>query len=91
MNELERRPCLRGGARLRFDRRTGRYVLLSPERGLRLNDSAAQILQLCSGERSVRQIVSALQAEHPQATHSDVLELLVALERRNLLTFEASS
>lgn len=90
MSELDRHPRLSRGARLRFDRRTGRYVLLSPERGLRLNDSAGQILQLCSGERSVRQIVSVLQSEHPQATHSDVLELLFALQRRGLLTFETT-
>jgi coenzyme PQQ biosynthesis protein PqqD len=91
MSEQELRPRLRRGARLRFDRQTGRYVLLSPERGLRLNESAAQILQQCTGERSVREIVSALRYDHPQATPSDVLELLRALERRGLVSFEASS
>ena len=36
-------------ARLRFDRKSSRYMLLYPERGLVLNPTAADVLQRCDG------------------------------------------
>ena len=39
------RPCLAPKARLRFDRKSSRYMLLYPERGLVLNPTAADVLQ----------------------------------------------
>ena len=42
-------------ARLRFDDRvSGKHMLLYPERGLELSDSAARIVALCGGERGDR-------------------------------------
>ena len=43
------RPTLTRKARLRFDRISGEYLLLSPERGLILNGPASEILRLCTG------------------------------------------
>lgn len=58
--QLDRRPMLSRGARLRYDPPTRSYVLLSPERGLRLNSCAAEILMRCNGLLTVRQIAVEL-------------------------------
>jgi pyrroloquinoline quinone biosynthesis protein D len=44
-------------ARLRWDKIEGRHVLLSPERGLSLNETATHVVQLCDGSRSEAEIV----------------------------------
>jgi coenzyme PQQ biosynthesis protein PqqD len=54
------RPRLSPKARLRFDRRTGRYLLLYPERGLELNKTATEIARLCTGEWTVDDITQHL-------------------------------
>ena len=83
------RPALSGKARLRFDRASGGYLLLYPERGLALNPTAASILKLCDGERTVDAIVEELQrdyAERPAPElRKDVLEFLEEMARRGLL------
>ena len=53
----ETRPTLAAKARLRWDRQTSRYLLLYPERGLVLNPTAADVVQLCTGEHTVGAIV----------------------------------
>jgi coenzyme PQQ biosynthesis protein PqqD len=58
------RPRLRSKARLRLDRKTGRHLLLAPEKGLLLNPTATAILELCTGEHSVAAIVDRLAARH---------------------------
>ncbi len=60
MISTESRPRLAAKARLRFDRKSSRYMLLYPERGLVLNPTAADVLQLCTGERTVSTIVDEL-------------------------------
>jgi pyrroloquinoline quinone biosynthesis protein D len=76
-------------ARLRFDRTTGGYMLLDPERGLALNPTAASILKLCNGGLTVDGIVEHLQREYTDRTaaevRQDVLEFLEELARRGLL------
>ena len=54
------RPRLNRKVRLRLDRRTGRYMLLYPERGLELNETALEIARLCTGEWTVDDIVQHL-------------------------------
>jgi coenzyme PQQ biosynthesis protein PqqD len=46
-------------ARLRWDKIDNRHVLLSPERGLALNATATDIVQLCDGTRTASAIVLA--------------------------------
>jgi coenzyme PQQ biosynthesis protein PqqD len=78
---------------LKWDRTEGRYLLLYPERGLALNDSAAAILKLCDGSRSVHEIVAELtvarrpsnQAGHAIAVHRDVVAFLNEMLRRGLV------
>jgi len=58
------RPKLAAKARLRHDRKTGRTMLLYPERGLELSATAADILRLCTGEHTVEAIVERLSAKY---------------------------
>ena len=66
------RPRLAAHARLRWDAREGRYLLLSPERGLLLNATAAEILKLCTGEHTLAQIAERLAAGFPERTPADL-------------------
>lgn len=54
------RPRLSPKVRLRFDRQTGRYLLLYPETGLELNGTAAEIARLCTGEWTIGEIARHL-------------------------------
>lgn len=67
------RPKLADKARLRHDRKTGRTMLLYPERGLELSTTAADILRLCTGEHTVASIVERLTAKY-EGQPSEVIE-----------------
>ena len=54
------RPRLVTGARLRYDEVREEHLLLIPEGAVRLNPTAAEVLELCDGERSLDDIVGAL-------------------------------
>ena len=85
----EAKPALAPKARLRFDRTSGGYLLLYPERGLALNATAANILKLCDGELTVDGIVEKLQGEYidrsAEELRRDVLEFLEEMSRRGLV------
>ena len=83
------RPRLASKARLRQDRVTGKSLLLYPERGLALNDTAAEILALCTGEATISEIIEQLAgkygAEKRAALEAEVRAFLQSLVDRNLL------
>jgi coenzyme PQQ biosynthesis protein PqqD len=83
------RVRLAAKARLRFDERSGKHVLLYPERGLELSESAARIAAECREERTAAAIVDALTAASTGAPRerieADVLAFLRELEDRGLL------
>jgi len=83
------RPRLAGKARLRFDRKGGRYMLLYPEKGLVLNDTATAIVKLCTGEHTVEAIIDSLAgaygAQPREAIEREVLEFLSAMAERGLV------
>ena len=54
--ELGFLPKLAKKARLRFDRHSGGHMLVYPERGLALNETAAEIAKRCDGTRTLAQI-----------------------------------
>lgn len=56
----EWRPRLTAGVRLRTDPADGRERLLFPEAALELNATAAAIIRLCDGRRSLAEIVREL-------------------------------
>ena len=74
----ESRPTLAAKARLRWDRQTSRYLLLYPERGLILNPTAADVVQLCTGEHTVGAIVDRLAAKYAPQPREDVAREILA-------------
>ncbi len=81
-------PRLALGVRLRPDPRDGTPVLLSPERGLRLSSTAAAVLGLCDGARSVEEIVSMLTIQYAgdrTRIDRDVRALLGEMRGRGLI------
>lgn len=82
------KPRLSPKARVRPDPRDGRPVLLSPERGMRLSDTAAAVVALCDGTRDVDAIVDELAGRYRAdraRVQADVLALLDDLHARALL------
>jgi pyrroloquinoline quinone biosynthesis protein D len=59
---LPDRPRLSRRFRLQYEEAQKRWVLLYPEGMVQLNDSAAEILKRCDGERSIGAIVGELEA-----------------------------
>ena len=80
------RPRLVTGARLQFDEVRDEHLLLIPEGAVRLNETAAQVLELCDGERSLEDIAAALSQRYAGADVSDdVRELLGGMSERGLV------
>ena len=92
MIPADARPRLAAKARIRFDRRTERYLLLYPERGLELNPTAADIARLCTGEHTVSEIAERLADKYPAqprpAIEHEMLEFLDALAERGLVRYD---
>jgi coenzyme PQQ biosynthesis protein PqqD len=84
------RPRLAAKARLRWDRKDERFMLLYPERGLVLNPTAADVVRLCTGEVTVEAIVEQLAVKYaPQpreAVEREVLAFLTRMVERGLVT-----
>jgi coenzyme PQQ biosynthesis protein PqqD len=79
------------GARLRYDDVRGEHVLLVPEGAVRLNPTAAEVLELCDGERSLDDIVGTLSARYEGADlGADVRELVDAMAQRGLVVDAAT-
>ncbi len=89
----ETRPRLAPKARLRFDRQTERYLLLYPEKGLELNPTAADIVRLCTGEHTFRELVERLMQRYPSqprlTLEQQTLAFLTSLAERGLVRYEA--
>jgi pyrroloquinoline quinone biosynthesis protein D len=85
------RPRLATGALLRYDEVREEHLLLVPEGAVRLNASAAEVLELCDGERSVDDIVGLLTERYEQADLADdVRELVDGMAQRGLLVDAAA-
>lgn len=81
-------PRLAKKARLRFDRHSGGYMIVYPERGLALNESAAEIAKRCDGTRTIARIAEELAEESGasvEVTLPDVLAFVERLAERGLI------
>lgn len=79
-------PRLVTGARLRYDEVREEHLLLIPEGAVRLNPTAAEVLELCDGARSLDDIVDALSARYDGAdVRDDVVELIGAMAEKGLV------
>ena len=80
------RPRLATGARLRYDDVREEHLVLRPEGAVRLNRTAAEVLELCDGERSLDDIVGALAARYDSTDlRDDVRGMVDAMTQRGLL------
>lgn len=83
------RPRLSPKVRLRFDRHTGRHLLLYPERGLELSNTATAIARLCTGEWTIDEMVDHLTRVYtdvsPDEMRREVCGFLDVLADRGLL------
>ena len=83
------KPRLSPKARLRWDNVEKRYMLVFPGAALLLNETAAAILKLCNGERTLEQIVDALAQQFVGADRQmiadEVTDLLTRVRTRGLL------
>ena len=80
------RPRLVDGARLQYDDVRDEHLLLIPEGAVRLNETAAHVLELCDGERSVEEIASALSERYSGAdVADDVRELIGGMVQHGLV------
>ena len=82
------RPRLTRKVRLKYDAIEKQFLLLYPERGMKLSDSAAEILQRCDGERTVEMIAREL--AHMTGTplavvRSDVVAFVAQMKSRGLV------
>jgi len=57
-------PSLPRHIKLRHDAGRGRWILLAPERVFEPDDTAVEVLKLCDGVRSVRDIAGQLAADY---------------------------
>jgi coenzyme PQQ biosynthesis protein PqqD len=89
MTSLDVRLRLAHKARLKKDPKTGNSMLLYPERGLELSATAAAIAELCTGERTVREIIDAMRERFAEVDRArvegEVLAFLSSLVDRGLL------
>jgi coenzyme PQQ biosynthesis protein PqqD len=80
------RPRLVTGARLQYDDVREEHLLLIPEGVVRLNATAAEVLELCDGERSLDDIVGALSERYNGADlGNDVRGLVQAMVEKGLV------
>jgi pyrroloquinoline quinone biosynthesis protein D len=85
------RPRLVTGARLQYDDVREEHVLLVPEGAVRLNPTAAEVLELCDGERSLDEIVTTLSERYEGSDlGDDVQELVDGLTQRGLVVDAAA-
>jgi len=79
------RPRLVDGARLQYDDVREEHVLLIPEGAVRLNETAAQVLELCDG-RTLDEIAAVLSERYQGAdVTEDVRELVDTMGERGLV------
>jgi pyrroloquinoline quinone biosynthesis protein D len=85
------RPRLVTGARLQYDDVREEHMLLIPEGAVRLNPTAAAVLELCDGERSLDEIVDTLSARYQGADlRDDVQGLVDGMTQRGLVVDAAA-
>ncbi len=75
------------GYRLQFEEAQDTWVLLYPEGMIKLNQSAAEILRRCDGERNIESVIELLEKDFEQTgLENDVMGFLsVALEQNWIL------
>jgi pyrroloquinoline quinone biosynthesis protein D len=85
------RPRLAEGARLQYDDVREEHLVLIPEGAVRLNETAAHVLELCDGRRSLGEIAQTLSQRYAGAeVAGDVRELLERMAEHGLVVDAAA-
>ena len=84
------RPKLWKFARVQFDDARQRSVLQYPEGAVLLNDTAAEILALCDGTRTLAEIATTLEERYGADVFDDVQSYLTQLADRELVRDESA-
>lgn len=90
--ELDRAsvPKITDGYRLQFEEAQDTWVLLYPEGMVKLNSSAAEILQRCDNERTIDAVIQQLEADFEQTgLESDVLGFLSVAQEQKWVTIDS--
>jgi pyrroloquinoline quinone biosynthesis protein D len=83
MNAIPDKPALSRLFRMQWEEAQASYVLLYPEGMVKLNQSAAEILKRCDGQRDVPAIVDDLEQAFGVGTQpADVDDFLQAANER---------
>ncbi len=80
--------ALATGVRLQFDKARDIWMLLAPERAVKLDDIAAAILQEINGTKTIRQIANILAEKYNapvDVIQKDVQHLLTTLRDKRML------
>jgi pyrroloquinoline quinone biosynthesis protein D len=85
------RPCLATGVRMHRDEVRERSVLLYPEGALVLNETAANVLELCDGHHTVYEITRVLRTRYSGADLRDDVEQFVRAVAARGLVVDAGS
>jgi pyrroloquinoline quinone biosynthesis protein D len=92
---LESRPKLASKAHLKWDHKTDSYLLLYPESGLILNQTASGILLRCCGDHTVGSIIDSLVCRYLSSRRKDierdVVSFLHEMVRRGLVREETEA
>ena len=73
-------PSFRRGYRMQWEAAQDCFIILYPEGMAKLNDSAAAILQLVDGQRTINEIITVLEQKFAEAEgiSADVLDFFQA-------------
>ena len=82
---LDAVPHIRRGVKCAYDQIRSAHVVLFPEGVLVLNETAASVVALCDGIRSVGDIALVLGDEYDGVQPEDVVELVVRLVERRVV------
>ena len=86
MNDLQSKPKLARLFRMQWEEAQSAYVLLYPEGMVQLNQSAAEILKRCDGQRDIPAIVQDLeQTFETTGLEDDVKDFLREANERGWL------
>lgn len=86
-------PALPRGIRMRHDPARGGWVLLAPERIVRLDEIAHAVISHVDGQRSLAEIADTLAREYaakPADILADITDLAMGLHERGLLEWRAA-
>lgn len=86
--ELDVRPRIPRGVRLREDKVRHRWVLLAPERIFEVDGIGVEILKRCDGSTTLGEIIAGLAAAYeatPEQVTPDVTDFLQGLATKRII------